>query len=107
LGGQDNRARPLPAPPRGAAGRARPIRQGKGLLISNDKLRDHTFEVNQRLFGRWRQQHQVQYSLTRGGAVALDPPPPFTACVQQLPGSGAWMLPAADRAAWLMVVPKR
>ena len=43
-----------------------------------------------------------------GGADFLTPvlhyPSPYTPCAQQLPGSGAWMLPGAD-GAWLCARP--
>ena len=48
----------------------------------------------------------VRYAF--GGADFLTPvlhyPSPYTPCAQQLPGSGAWMLPGAD-GAWLCARP--
>ena len=38
------------------------------------------------------QRHQVKYSFGLGGFQA-EHPPPYTTCVQQLPG-GAWLLPS-------------
>lgn len=80
------------------------------MLITNDKLRDHVFEVRHKLFTRWQHRHQMLHGVSRraNGAVeiVLAPPPPYTACVQQLPKSGAWMLPAAERGEWMMIAPE-
>lgn len=46
------------------------------------------------------------FDVTKGGAAQLQLPAPYTPCVQQLPKSGAWMLPAADRPEWMLVRPK-
>jgi proteinaceous RNase P len=75
------------------------------MLVSNDELRDHIWAMlRPKHFLRWKVRHIASYSFP--GAAQLQPPLPFTPCVQQLPGSGAWMVPAAERAGeWMMVAP--
>ena len=48
------------------------------------------------------QRHQVKYSFGLSGFQA-EHPPPYTTCVQQLPG-GAWLLPSVD-GDWLCARP--
>ena len=83
--------------------------RGRGVLVSNDELRDHIWAMlRPRHFLRWKVRHIARYSFPRGSAagVTLQAPAPYTPCAQQLPESGAWMLPAAERPGeWLMIAP--
>lgn len=82
------------------------VRAGEaGVLVSNDEMRDHIFELlRPRFFLRWKAHHQCRYSVGYGAPEAtLVEPPAFTTCVQQLPG-GVWMLPHSP-ARWLCVRP--
>jgi proteinaceous RNase P len=81
----------------------------RGVLISNDLMRDHIFELlRPRFFLKWRRHHQWKYDVRRDehGVLAgeLFQPPVFSTCVQQLPESGAWMLPLGD-GRWLCAQP--
>jgi proteinaceous RNase P len=76
----------------------------RGLLVSNDEMRDHMFQLlAPRYFARWKQRHQVRYHFAAGGDLALDYPPPYTTCAQRLEG-GAWVFPGAG-GAWLCAAP--
>jgi len=73
--------------------------------VSNDELRDHIWAMlRPKHFYRWKVRHIARYQFSASGAEVLAPAP-YTPCVQQLPGSGAWMVPAADRKEWLMIEP--
>ena len=84
----------------------------RGVLISNDHMRDHIFELlRPRYFRKWRAHHQFAYDVYSPvpGAPptesALLPPPVFTTCVQPIAASGAWMVPLpAGR--WLCARPR-
>jgi proteinaceous RNase P len=87
-------------------------------LVTNDELRDHIYALlRPKHFFRWKERHIARFTLPQrpaaapgrgGGAAAawLHLPLPFTPCVQQLPGSGAWMVPTADRDDWLLIRPR-
>jgi hypothetical protein len=94
------------------------------VLVSNDQMRDHIFELlRPKYFLKWRAHHHFTYRVASGhvqpvhappgaqglrvGPTALDivPPPRFTTCVQQLPESGAWMVPLAGNR-WLCARPR-
>ncbi|GLC37152.1 hypothetical protein PLESTB_000985800 [Pleodorina starrii] len=90
-----------------------------GLLVSNDELRDHIFSLlRPKHFLKWKQRHIAHYAFAYpqgaappggpgpGKLFALQMPHPYTACVQQLAESGAWMVPIAG-VAWLAVKPER
>jgi len=87
-------------PARGRAG-------GGGLLLSNDEMRDHLFQLlAPKYFGKWQQRHQLRYAFDGAGAAQFQYPAPFTTCVQHLPGPRAWLLPPADGGAWLCAQPE-
>ena len=93
----------------------------KGLLVSNDEMRDHVFQLlSPRFAARWKDRHQVKYSFygnyhlgsaalynnngygngnngnsNSGVSAKLILPPPFSECSQRLPGTGAWLFPRA------------
>jgi len=85
--------------------------RGAGLLVSNDELRDHIFQLlRPKHFLKWKQRHIARYGFAHAGGAAgylphLSLPRPYTACVQELEASGAWMLPAAAGERWLCVRP--
>lgn len=80
---------------------------GKGLLLSNDEMRDHIFQLlAPKYFGKWKQRHQLRYSFDEAGAAVFQYTAPFTTCVQYLPGPGAWLLPPAEGEQWLCAQPE-
>lgn len=69
---------------------------GNGLLVSNDEMRDHIFQLlAPKYFHKWKQRHQVRYMFTINGKFVLTMPPPYTTCVQWL-DCGSWVFPVAD-----------
>jgi proteinaceous RNase P len=71
----------------------------QGLLISNDEMRDHIFQLlAPKYFLKWKQRHQLRYHFAPTG-LELHYPAPFTTCTQHL-DSGAWVFPGAD-GSWL------
>jgi hypothetical protein len=61
-------------------------------------------------FQKWKERHVARFGLALPGSqphhhLRLRLPPRFTPCVQQLPGSGAWMLPVASRKEWMLIAP--
>jgi len=69
---------------------------GNGLLVSNDEMRDHIFQLlAPKYFHKWKQRHQVRYMFTNNGKFVLTMPPPYTTCVQRL-DCGSWVFPVAD-----------
>eukprot|EP00195_Chlamydomonas_chlamydogama_P011324 CAMPEP_0202898880 /NCGR_PEP_ID=MMETSP1392-20130828/7280_1 /ASSEMBLY_ACC=CAM_ASM_000868 /TAXON_ID=225041 /ORGANISM="Chlamydomonas chlamydogama, Strain SAG 11-48b" /LENGTH=681 /DNA_ID=CAMNT_0049584935 /DNA_START=125 /DNA_END=2170 /DNA_ORIENTATION=+ len=76
----------------------------KGLLISNDELRDHIFSLlRPKHFLKWKSRHIVHYSFTPEGVPSLVYPAAFTQCVQELE-NGSWMFPGQD-GTWLCATP--
>lgn len=79
----------------------------KGLLITNDELRDHIFQMlpEPRLFFRWKERHQVRFNITKQ-AVQLYMPVPFTTCIQHdtatSTGEHWWVFPSAEYDHWLL-----
>lgn len=79
----------------------------KGLVVSNDEMRDHMFQMlAPRYFGKWKQKHQLRYKFSGfPNKLSFEYPAPYTTCVQQLE-SGAWMLPSVD-GHWVCARPKK
>eukprot|EP00887_Chlorella_sp_A99_P004138 scaffold23.g4138.t1 len=76
----------------------------RGLLVSNDEMRDHLFQLlAPKYFAKWKQRHQLRYAFTPDGHPLFDYPPPYTTCTQRLE-CGAWIFPAAD-GSWLCAKP--
>ncbi len=83
-----------------------------GLLVSNDELRDHIWSLlRPKHFLKWKERHIAHYAYAsmpggawQPGVFELLPPRPYTACVQQLAGTGAWMVPCSD-GTWLCARP--
>lgn len=73
----------------------------RGLLVSNDEMRDHLFNLlSPKYFDKWKQRHQMRYTFA-GDVTTLEfqSPPPYTRCTQHL-SNGCWMFPADD-GTWL------
>lgn len=85
------------------------VRGARGVLISNDLMRDHNFALlRPRFFAKWRRHHQWHYDVwldqTNTLQGTLEPPPRFSTCVQQLAESASWLLPQID-GSWLCAQP--
>ena len=88
----------------------------KGILVSNDEMRDHLFNLlAPKYFKKWKQRHQMRYTFSGDpNTLAFENPPPFTRCTQVLrkatDGSMSWMFPVAgtDDDDWLccMIKPR-
>lgn len=97
-------------------------RGGRTLVVTNDQMRDHHFQMlSRRTFLRWRERHQALFSFggaLRDGtrAVKVEEPPVFSRCIQGPVTLGAedeaatrrgrsrWHLPLAESQDWLCVV---
>lgn len=67
----------------------------KCLLVTNDEMRDHIFELlGQDFFPRWKERHQVRYSFVKGH-VKLAMPIPYT-CIIQESEDGSWHFPVDE-----------
>eukprot|EP00879_Flechtneria_rotunda_P013849 GHRR01014465.1.p1 GENE.GHRR01014465.1~~GHRR01014465.1.p1 ORF type:complete len:236 (+),score=83.39 GHRR01014465.1:2329-3036(+) len=78
-----------------------------GLLMSNDLLRDHVWNLlRPKHMLKWTQRHIVRYSFNyEKTEIRLQHPLPYTPCVQQLVDD-VWLLPSADREGqWLCCKP--
>ncbi|KAF5183948.1 Proteinaceous rnase p [Thalictrum thalictroides] len=65
---------------------------GKSLLVTNDEMRDHLFQLlGTSFFPRWKEKHQVRYKLSRDGTV-LQLPPPYSIVIQESE-RGGWHIP--------------
>ena len=71
----------------------------KGVLVSNDEMRDHIFQLlSPKYFHKWKACHQVKFDFW-DDALTVIPPPPFTTCIQH--EEGAWHVPSSEGGAWL------
>ncbi|RLN87337.1 hypothetical protein BBJ28_00016624 [Nothophytophthora sp. Chile5] len=67
---------------------------GRTLLVSNDEMRDHHFQmIHDRALARWKERHQVHYQV-RGRRVEAEEPPPFSARPQRV--GETWHFPSRD-----------
>eukprot|EP00803_Ostreobium_quekettii_P006002 evm.model.scf_2497EXC.2 EVM.evm.TU.scf_2497EXC.2 scf_2497EXC:13277-15148(+) len=85
------------------------VRAGhKGILVSNDEMRDHIFDLlAPKYVLKWKENHQLKYRFVLEGnkyRPVLTFPNPYTSCTQLLK-NGAWMFPSAERAEWLCAKP--
>lgn len=73
----------------------------EGILISNDEMRDHLFNLlAPKYFKKWKQRHQMRYTFSgEPDSLQFQNPPPYTRCTQQLGTS--WMFPMANQDTWL------
>lgn len=78
----------------------------KGMLISNDEMRDHLFQLlAPKYFFKWKDRHMVRYKFVpshQEWEPRLIPPHPYTACTQRLK-NGTWMFPSDECEQWLCV----
>ncbi|KAI3810329.1 hypothetical protein L1987_19941 [Smallanthus sonchifolius] len=64
----------------------------KCLLVTNDEMRDHLFELlGTSFFPRWKEKHQVRLSVTRDG-LKFHMPPPYSVVIQESE-QGSWHIP--------------
>lgn len=64
----------------------------KCLLVTNDEMRDHIFELlGNSFFPKWKERHQVHFTFSANGLELLMPPPYST--VLQESQSGCWHIP--------------
>ncbi|XP_073008074.1 proteinaceous RNase P 2 isoform X1 [Typha latifolia] len=68
----------------------------KCLLVTNDEMRDHIFELLGRsFFPKWKERHQVKYTFNKGNLMLLMPPP-YTLAIQESE-TGSWHVPVDDK----------
>ncbi|XP_039119517.1 proteinaceous RNase P 1, chloroplastic/mitochondrial [Dioscorea cayenensis subsp. rotundata] len=64
----------------------------KSLLVTNDEMRDHLFELlGTSFFPRWKEKHQVRLSFSRRG-LSFHMPPPYSIVIQESE-QGSWHMP--------------
>ncbi|KAL6221170.1 hypothetical protein ACLB2K_008922 [Fragaria x ananassa] len=64
----------------------------KCLLVTNDEMRDHTFQLlGNDFFPRWKERHQVHFNFSEGGPV-FHMPPPCSVVIQESV-EGHWHIP--------------
>ncbi|KAG2242385.1 hypothetical protein Bca52824_095767 [Brassica carinata] len=55
----------------------------KCLLVTNDEMRDHFFQLlGTSFFPRWKEKHQVTISVSREEGLKLHMPPPYSIIIQ-------------------------
>ncbi|KAJ9561338.1 hypothetical protein OSB04_006498 [Centaurea solstitialis] len=65
----------------------------KCLLVTNDEMRDHLFELlGTNFFPRWKEKHQVRLSLGSNG-LQFHMPPPYSIVIQESE-RGRWHIPS-------------
>ncbi|KAH7844204.1 hypothetical protein Vadar_025450 [Vaccinium darrowii] len=66
----------------------------KCLLVTNDEMRDHIFELLGRsFFLKWKERHQVRYTFLKGD-LKLEMPPSYSLVIQESV-KGTWHMPLA------------
>ncbi|KAJ7947965.1 proteinaceous RNase P 1 [Quillaja saponaria] len=64
----------------------------KCLLVTNDEMRDHTFELlGSSFFMKWKERHRVRYTFVKGH-LRLQMPPPYSLAIQESE-KGSWHVP--------------
>ncbi|KAG0605932.1 hypothetical protein M758_9G099400 [Ceratodon purpureus] len=67
----------------------------KCALVTNDEMRDHLFQLlGNDFFPKWKERHQVRFSLSKGGPV-FHMPPPYSILIQESV-SGSWHIPKSS-----------
>lgn len=67
----------------------------KCLLVTNDEMRDHTFQLlGNDFFPKWKERHQVRFSFSEVGPV-FHMPPPCSVVIQES-GNGHWHIPISS-----------
>ncbi|KAB1227270.1 Proteinaceous RNase P 3 [Morella rubra] len=68
----------------------------KCLLVTNDEMRDHIFELlGSSFFLKWKERHQVRYTFVKGNLKLLMPPP-YSSVIQESE-KGSWHVPVAGK----------
>lgn len=69
-----------------------------GILISNDEMRDHMFNLlAPKFFYKWKQRHQMRYIFSgTPSSLEFSLPPPYTTCSQYLEEHSMWVFPCSD-----------
>ncbi|KAL5583188.1 hypothetical protein UlMin_015630 [Ulmus minor] len=66
----------------------------KCLLVTNDEMRDHIFELlGSSFFLKWKERHQVKYTFVKG-SLMLQMPPLYSSVIQESE-KGTWHVPVA------------
>eukprot|EP00250_Pteridium_aquilinum_P003490 c13809_g1_i1 orf=230-3028(-) len=66
----------------------------KCLLVTNDEMRDHLFELlGNDFFPKWKERHQVRFTFS-GNGLELHMPPPYSTVIQESQ-NGSWHIPQA------------
>ncbi|XP_010516492.1 PREDICTED: proteinaceous RNase P 2 [Camelina sativa] len=66
----------------------------KCLLVTNDEMRDHIFELlGGSFFQKWKERHQVRYTFVKGN-LNLEMPSPFSVVMQESE-KGSWHVPVS------------
>ncbi|KAH9608418.1 hypothetical protein KSS87_021352 [Heliosperma pusillum] len=67
----------------------------KCLLVTNDEMRDHTFQLlGNDFFPKWKERHQVRFSFSEIGPM-FHMPPPYSVVIQES-DRGFWHIPIAS-----------
>ncbi|CAN8271346.1 unnamed protein product [Cochlearia groenlandica] len=68
----------------------------KCLLVTNDEMRDHIFELlGNNFFQKWKERHQVRYTFVKG-TLKLEMPSPFSVVIQESE-KGSWHVPVSSK----------
>ena len=89
----------------------------RGLLISNDQMRDHIFQLlSPKFFPKWRARHQVTFEFW-DNHLTFERPAKFSTCIQRDVPTAAdgeqaaealgWHFPPSETQEWLCVRPRR
>lgn len=71
------------------------------LLVTNDEMRDHHFQmIHTRMFARWKERHQVHYSIQNESMVHVVEPSRYSLRPQKI-GSN-WHFPSCTKKEWLV-----
>ncbi|KFK40071.1 hypothetical protein AALP_AA3G326500 [Arabis alpina] len=66
----------------------------KCLLVTNDEMRDHIFELlGSSFFQKWKERHQVRYTFSKGN-LKLEMPSSFSVVIQESE-KGSWHVPVS------------
>lgn len=68
----------------------------KCLLVTNDEMRDHIFELlGSNFFPKWKERHQVKFAFAKG-VLVLQMPPSYSSVIQESE-TGSWHIPIDDK----------
>uniref|UniRef100_J3LBP4 ribonuclease P n=1 Tax=Oryza brachyantha TaxID=4533 RepID=J3LBP4_ORYBR len=67
----------------------------KCLIVTNDEMRDHTFQLLERdFFPKWKERHQVRFTF-EDSCATLQMPPPCSVVIQESE-KGQWHIPISE-----------